>query len=251
MRLPIWPRMGRATALSHFFKHQAADAFAFGADDDHRAAGVIHRQVILAAHIGCGKPRRPAFFSISRVVTRLTTRATMICSIAPALALTAAGVRPTARRSCTITPCAPAHSAVRINRAQVVGIGDTVQHHQEGMFALGFGQSQHFADAVVLVGGGERKHTLVVGGDGVQPDAVPPPVLARAVPLPWRRSLWLSRSVRPWRPGAFRCRAPLLSASRIGLRPLKRFSLIASSAGACARNTGLFSVVFCSRRCTA
>ncbi len=63
----------------------------------------------------------PARLSSSRARFKFFTRATRICANAPAAAFSQAGVRPAARRSGMITPCAPAHSPVRIMAPRLWG----------------------------------------------------------------------------------------------------------------------------------
>ena len=50
-----------------------------------------------------------------------TTRATRMSAVAPAAALTAAGVTDALRRLPMITPCAPAHSALRMMEPRLCG----------------------------------------------------------------------------------------------------------------------------------
>ena len=58
------------------------------------------------------------------------------------------------------------------NRAQVVRVGNAVQHHQERGFAALLGQREHLLHRAVLVSRRERQHPLMVLGDRVQSGTV-------------------------------------------------------------------------------
>ena len=63
----------------------------------------------------------PLSFSSAMAVLILVTRATFMYSTAPAEALATEAVRPTLRRLGMMTPCAPAHSAVRMMAPRLCG----------------------------------------------------------------------------------------------------------------------------------
>ena len=63
----------------------------------------------------------PSSLNLLSAFLMFVTRQKGMCSLAPADAFTASGVSPAERRSCVITPAAPAASAVRIMAPRFLG----------------------------------------------------------------------------------------------------------------------------------
>ena len=80
-------------------------------------------------------PRRsiqqPAAFALAEEVGEIAHARDRECSTAPADALQTAGVTSAERRSGSITPVAPAHSAVAADRAEVLRVRDLVERDEE------------------------------------------------------------------------------------------------------------------------
>ena len=79
--------------------------------------------------------------SSSSARTRLTTRAMRRCSAAPALALTAAGLRGAERRSVSMTPSTPAPSATRSSAPRFCG-SSTPSRARSSRRAAGFAEAE-------------------------------------------------------------------------------------------------------------
>ena len=100
---------------------QIVEAGAFAAEDEDAVAGEVELVVVGWPRSSSPMTQRFWRLSSSRARTRLTTRAMRRCSAAPALALTATGLRGAERRSVRMTPSTPAPSATRSRAPRFCG----------------------------------------------------------------------------------------------------------------------------------
>ena len=140
----------------------------------------------------CRRPRRRRSFSSRIVLTRFATRATGIYSSAPAEALPTTAVRPTLRRLGMMTPCAPAHSAVRMIAPRLCGSDSssqmTMQRRPRPVFRGAF---EDVVDRGVVMRGDDGDDALVRARGGELVELAPVGLDDDGAGL-----------LSPWRPGA-------------------------------------------------
>ena len=151
----------------------------------------------------------------SRARTRLTTRAMRRCSAAPALALTAAGLRGAERRSVRMTPSTPAPSATRNRAPQVLGVFHAVECQQEAGVPGGRQRLEEVFDSQELLRADHGDNALVGGGAGKLGQLVP--CSCRTRTPDWRHS-----AIREARRSSLRSRATITWSNR--RRPARRAS---------------------------